>query len=152
MRRHDDSSFGSRRSGAAALECAIVLPVALFVLFAILDLGLAAIRYNALAECARRMARQAIIRGSLAPSEHWGPTEFVGTAADDSPIAQAISGELPTMMPQKVLVHVTWLDGDNGPHDRVRVELTFHQKSLVPVMTAWHAIDLRASTTMCIVN
>src|SRR3954451_11250098 len=87
------------RNGAAMLECAIALPVMLLALFALLDLGLAATRYNALAEAARQIARQAILHGSLAPAEigSWGPTQFVGTAADSSNIVQALHGRLPTM-------------------------------------------------------
>src|SRR5215218_1882556 len=89
----------SCRDGAAMLECAIALPIMLLALFALLDLGLAATRYNALAEAARQIARQAILHGSLAPVEigSWGPTEFVGTAADSSSIVQTVHGRLPTM-------------------------------------------------------
>src|SRR5262245_3383599 len=71
------------RAATAMLECAVTLPVLLVVLFALLDLGLAAMRYNALAESARRIAREAILHGSRTPSTlgTWGPTAFAGTAA-----------------------------------------------------------------------
>src|SRR5215213_8561998 len=97
--RNDPTRQRSCRDGAAMLECAIALPIMLLALFALLDLGLAATRYNALAEAARQIARQAILHGSLAPVEigSWGPTEFVGTAADSSIIVQTVHGRPPTM-------------------------------------------------------
>ena len=54
-----------QRGGTTIVECAIVLPVLFFVLFALLDLGIAATRYNSLAEASRRIAREAILHGSL---------------------------------------------------------------------------------------
>lgn len=143
-----------RRRGATALECAFVLPVASFVLFSLLDLGLAAVRYNALAEASRRIAREAVIRGSLARDavDGWGPTEFVGAAADDSPMTAIVRDLLPTMDPAQVAVRVSWLDGGNAPRDRVSVALTYHHQSLVPVLVAWDQINIEASTTMRIVN
>src|SRR5689334_1070755 len=122
------------RHGAAMLECAIALPVMLLALFAILDLGLAATRYNALAEAARQIARQAILHGSLAPDEvgSWGPAQFVGTAADSSNIVQATHGRLPTMLENLVSVQVTWPDHDNSPRDRVQVRVSYQHRPLVP--------------------
>jgi hypothetical protein len=142
------------RYGAAMLECAIALPIMLLALFALLDLGLAATRYNALAEAARQIARQAILHGSLAPVEvgSWGPTQFVGTAADSSNIVRTVHGRLPTMTENLVNIHVTWPDNHNSPRDRVQVQITYQHRPLVPGMTAWGPIDLRSVTTMRIVN
>src|SRR5262245_48739361 len=143
-----------RRAGAAALECAIVLPVTLFVLFSLLDLGLAAIRYNSLADGSRRVARAAIIHGSLAPDTtgHWGPAQFVGAAADSSPMLASLSNFLPTMNPEDVNVQITWLDGGNDPRDRVQVQLNYEHETLVPFLAGWGPIDLHSATTMRIVN
>jgi TadE-like protein len=136
------------------LECAIALPIMLLALFAILDLGLAATRYNALAEAARQIARQAILHGSLAPVEvgSWGPAQFVGTAADGSTIVQTVHGRLPTMPANLVNIQVTWPDNDNSPRDRVQVQVTFQHHPLVPGLTTWGPIDLRSVATMRIVN
>jgi Flp pilus assembly protein TadG len=136
------------------VECAIVLPVMLLALFAILDLGLAATRYNALAEAARQIARTAIIHGSLAPAEvgSWGPTQFVGTANDSSTIVQSVHGRLPTMPANLVNIQVTWQDNDNSPRDRVRVQVSYKHQPLVPGLTAWGPIDLQSVATMHIVN
>ena len=142
------------RSAATVLECAFVLPIVLTMLFALLDLGIAAVRYNALAEAARRIAREVIIHGSLAPAETgtWGPTEYVGTAADSSVIVSSAKGVLPTMTDNRVSVRVSWPDGDNSPRDRVQVELRFRHEPLIPALFAWGALDLRSIATMNIVN
>ena len=54
-----------RRPGATLVECAIALPVMFFVLFALLDLGLAATRYNTLAEVARKIRQRQYCMGRL---------------------------------------------------------------------------------------
>ena len=144
----------ANRDGAAMLECAIALPIMLFALFALLDLGLAATRYNALAEAARQIARQAIIHGSLAPTEvgSWGPAQFVATAADNSEIVQAVHGRLPTMSENRVNVQVKWPDHDNSPRDRVQVQVTYQHQPLVPGFSVWGPIDLQSVATMRIAN
>lgn len=144
----------SCRDGATMVECAIVLPVLLLALFALLDLGLATTRYNALSESARQIARSAIIHGSLAPPEvgTWGPTQFVGTANDSSTIVQSVHGLLPTMPATLVNIQVTWPDNDNGPRDRVRVQVSYTHHPLVPGLTGWGPIDLQSVATMHIVN
>jgi hypothetical protein len=142
------------RKAACAAESAFVLPVVLFVLFSILDLGLATIRYNSLADASRRIAREAIIHGSLARAEvgSWGPASFTGTAADDSPICESIRSTLPTMNRQSVSVTVTWPDADNGPRDRVIVEVTYPHQTMIPFLSSSTDIALRSLTTMNIVN
>jgi hypothetical protein len=142
------------RPGATVLECAFVLPVALIMIFALLDLGIAAARYNALADASRRIAREAIIHGSLAPAEigTWGPAEYVGTAADGSQVVESVQDVLLTMLPNQVNVRVSWLDGDNSPGDRVEVELNYEHQPLIPALFAWGTLDLRSVTTMHIVN
>jgi hypothetical protein len=57
----NQSRRATNRNAACAAESAFVLPVVLFVLFSTLDLALATIRYNALADASRRIAREAII-------------------------------------------------------------------------------------------
>ena len=68
------------RRGTTIVECAITLPVLFLVLFSLLDLGIAATRYNSLAEVARRIAREAVLHGSLAPDSAapGGPTFTAG--------------------------------------------------------------------------
>jgi hypothetical protein len=143
-----------RRSGVAALENAFVLPVTFLLLFALLDLGLATVRYNSLAETARQVARGVIIHGSLAPAliGTWGPGEFNGTAADGHDMVRLAQATLPTMRPGDVTIRVTWPDSDNSPRDRVRVETTYRHQPLIPGLFMWGPLDLRSETLMRIVN
>jgi hypothetical protein len=136
------------------VECAFILPTLLFALFAMLDLGLAAVRYNALAEASRRIAREAILHGSLAPESAgaWGPNEFAGTAADGSVLVDSVRDMLPTMTPSDVQVRVIWPDGDNSPRDPVQVELNYVHEPIVPTITLWGPLNLRSVATMHIVN
>ena len=141
--------------GATAVETAIVLPVALLVLFVILDLGLASLRYNTLAEAARRLARAAVMRGDETPSEigsDWGPEPIIATAADAIDPALTIHPLLPTMPPDEVSIRMTWPDGDNKSGNRVRVELKYEHEPLVPGFTPWGAIELESTSQMRIVN
>jgi len=142
------------RTGSTILECAIVLPVLFVILFAMLDLGIAAVRYNSLAEASRRIAREAILHGSLAPeaSGTWGPDEFSGTVADSSELVDPARGMIPTMEEGRVNVHVTWPDNDNSPRDRVQVEIQYEHEPLVPGLLPWGPLNLRSVATMHIVN
>jgi Flp pilus assembly protein TadG len=142
------------RSGATMIECAFALPVMLMLLFGMLDLGLAAARYNALSDAARRVARAAIIHGSLESTRTaaWGPQEFAGTAADNSPIAMAANAVLPAMPKDEVNIHVSWPDNNNSPGDRVQVEISYRHQPLLPRLFAWGPLTLRAVSTMQIVN
>jgi hypothetical protein len=149
--RHDEK----RRSGASAAETAIVLPIALLSLFVILDLGLASLRYNALAEAARRLARAAVTRGDDTPSEigsDWGPEIIVATAADSIDPALTIHPLLPTMKPEDVSIRMTWPDTTNNSRSRVRVELKYQHQPLIPGLTPWGPINLESSSQMRIVN
>lgn len=143
-----------KRVGATALECALTLSVLFFILFAMLDLGIAATRYNILAELSRRVAREAILHGSQAPdtSGVWGPDEFSSTVADSSDIVATAQGATPTMKESQVSVRVTWPDGDNSPRDRVQVEVAYQHRTLIPGLLPWGPLDLRSVATMHIVN
>jgi hypothetical protein len=142
------------RTGAAMVECAFVLPMLLFVLFAMLDLGLAAVRYNTLAEASRRIAREAIIHGSLTHESVgvWGPSEYSGTAADSSVLVASLQNVLPTMTPNDVQVRITWPDGDNSPRDPVQVEVRYVHQPIVPTISLWGPLNLRSVATMHILN
>ncbi len=57
------------RRGATLVEAALVTVALLSLLLGTLDLGIAVLRYNMLAEAARTGARMAIVHGSDAPGE-----------------------------------------------------------------------------------
>src|SRR5258708_6921049 len=103
-RRRSVQMRGTYRRGAVAVESAIVLGLLFMLLFAIFDLGLAAVRYNMLSGTARSIARQAIVRGAKAPPElsSWGPEGYAGNAADTAEMAHIAAPLLATMDPADV--------------------------------------------------
>lgn len=143
-----------QRAGVVTLESAIVLSVLFVALFAMLDLGLAALRHNCLGAAAHRISREAAIHGSLGShvNSAWGPTQYTGTAAASDAIVQPLEGLVPTMQPELVGVSVTWLDGNNRPRDRVSAELNFTHQPLIPGLLPWGNLSLRAESTTQIVN
>ncbi|QDV75604.1 TadE/TadG family type IV pilus assembly protein [Botrimarina mediterranea] len=143
-----------RYRGVVALESAFVLPITFFLLFAMLDLGLAAVRFNALSEAARTVAREVVLHGSMAldSPDAWGPGQFQAAASSDSDIVRTAQNVLPTMRLEDVTVAVSWADNDNSPRDRVRVRLSYLHQPLIPVLFAWGPLELRAEAIMRIVN
>lgn len=148
------ASLRRRRRGASIVECAITLPVLCLVLFALLDLGIAATRYNALAEISRRIAREAVLHGSIAPEEigGWGPDEYNGTLADGTEFVDPARGMNIAMNDDDVEVRITWPDADNSTRDRVLVEASYLHQPLVPAICPWGTLELKSSATMHIVN
>ena len=142
------------RHGTTTVESAIVLSTSLLVLFTIFDLGLATFRYNTLAAVARRVGREAIVRGDAAPPDRsaWGPAAYAGTAADSSEIAALAAPLLVTMTNSDVAIQVTWPDGDNAEGDRVQVQLTYVHHPFVPFLSVGSFLNLQAQTTMRLVH
>lgn len=142
------------RCGTTVVECALTLPVLFFVLIALLDLGIAATRYNALAEVSRRIAREAILHGSLSPasSVEWGPVAYGGNMADGSQYVASAQWMIPTMRAGDVSVAITWPKNDNSPRDPVRVEVNYEHRPLIPGLCPWGPITLRSVATMHIAN
>lgn len=142
------------RRGAALLECALVLPVFLLVIFASLDLGLAVFRHNALSAAARYLARESALHGALAPPQRttWGPTLFTGTGADASEPSQAIQRYLATFNAAAVQVQINWPDGDTQPDDRVQATVNYAQTSLLGSLFGYGTLNLQATSTMHILH
>jgi len=142
------------RHGAAAVETALTLPLLLWCLFALLDLGLAATRSGALAEASRRMCRDAALRGADSPAATgiWGPDPFDASAADSSPFLDGIDGALPTMAPEDVSVSFRWPAGANQARDPVEVTVRYTHQALVPAIFPWGPFELNSTTTMPIIN
>jgi Flp pilus assembly protein TadG len=142
------------RCGVAAVEAALTLPVLFFALLAMLDVGLAAVRYNALGDVAHRIGRQVSLRGTLVDEvvTSWGPQEFEGTLADSALVVAELSHAIPTMQPEEVRVRVAWLDGASEPGNRVQVEVRYDHTPLVAGLMPWGTLSLEAITTLQIVN
>lgn len=129
-----------RRRGAAIVEGAIVIGIFLMMLLGMLDLGLAVLQKNVLTEAARRVAREAMMHGSMAPPEDtsWGPTTYSGWAGDTTEIAAVIQSALVTIDPQQTSIQVDWPDGGNRPGQRVRVSVGYQHDSLFPFVYGDH--------------
>ncbi|MFQ5731509.1 MAG: TadE/TadG family type IV pilus assembly protein [Planctomycetaceae bacterium] len=143
-----------RRRGAVLLEAAITLPVLLFVVFGLLDLGMAVLRQNSLAEAARRGARAAIIHGDSHETKQtvWGSGTYTGTAADLTPQAEAVRPALVLMPPADVTLKMEWLDGKSWPGQRVRVTASYSNKPIFPFLIPAGLMSLHAVSTMRIAH
>jgi Flp pilus assembly protein TadG len=146
VKRH----VASRRQGATAVECAIVLSAFFIILFGMLDLGLAVLDYNTLTEASRRLCRQAIVHGQLSSPQMtpWGPTTVTGTASDGTAYGQALSAELATFTLSEVHYTITWPDGANSYDSRVQVAVTYDYQPMMPSILGTSGIALQTATTM----
>lgn len=153
--RRSAEAFGAPgRRGAVAVEGAVVLGVFLLILFGMFDVGLAVMRQNTLSEAARRLARAAIVRGTMAPDSigSWGPATVSGSAADGSPYAGAVRPILVAMDHDLVSFRIEWLDGDNGTTDRVRASVSFPHRPMVPFILGTAPLELSATSIMRIAH
>ena len=142
------------RRGATIVESALVLTALALIVLGILDVGIAVLRYNALSDAARRLARAAIVHGAMAEPQHaaWGPAPFVATADDASEIAAAVRPWLIAAAPEDVSVQVEWIDGGNQPDQRVRVTLRYAHERFVPLLLGASPVPLEATSTMQIAH
>ena len=131
------------------LETAITLPVLLVIILGIIDLGVAVMRQNSLAEAARRGTRAAIVHGDSYETQQavWGPSPFTGTAADETPQAGAVRPALFLMQPADVSFQMEWLDGTNWPDKRVRVTVTYANQPIFPFLMPESLTTLQAVST-----
>jgi hypothetical protein len=138
------------RSGAALVEGAIVLTMFLTIIFALFDLGLAVMRENTLAEAARRLAREASLRGEKAAVDRtlWGPTPRLETADAATELASTARSKLLTVDPADVQIEVSWPDGRNRSGDRVTVVLTYQHHTTLPFLFGSQPLELRGESTM----
>lgn len=155
VRRGNESSIDARsrcrtRRGVTIVESAIVIGVFMTILLGTLDLGLAVLKHNTLAEAARRLGRSVTVHGEKAAPEAaaWGPAPYNGTAADRSVYAAAIKDILVAMKPADVQIELEWLDADNKSGSRVRVELNTTHETVLPFVFGSGGLQLKATSVM----
>lgn len=138
------------RRGGTMVESAIVLSVVALLLLGMLELSLALVRSEVMAEAARRAARAAIVRGENAPNAlgTWGPAELEVLGGDDHPVADAIAPILMTIDPDLVTIRIEWPDGGNAVDDRVEATVTCQHQSVVPLISNYVSIPLRGKSVM----
>ena len=101
--RHPTRNSRSTRRGATLVESAFVLGTLLLLLFAMLDLSLATLRYNALSAIARCIARETVVHGEQSAPERtpWGPATMEGLCNDGSAPALAATDLLVAVDPER---------------------------------------------------
>jgi Flp pilus assembly protein TadG len=105
----------SPRTGATTVEFAVVVPVTLLILLAIIVGALGVFRYQEVAELAREGARFASVRGTRYAQKTGRPT-----ATQDDVYEQAIRPKLVLLNPGRLTVTTTW-DPDKRPGSQVTV-------------------------------
>lgn len=143
-----------RASGAALVEGAVVVGTLLTILLGMLDLGLAVLQYNTVSEAARKLAREAVVHGEMAPPQRpaWGPEPFSGTAADGSPFAEIVRPLLVAIDPQDVAIQVEWPDGGNRVDQRVQVTVACPFEPILPFLFGREPRLLSAVSTLRIAH
>jgi Flp pilus assembly protein TadG len=107
-----------RRSGAAIVEAAFVLPVILLLLIGIMSGAIMVYTADEVSNVAREGARWASVRGS---DYHLYTLKPAATAAD----IQAYTLQQPVMLdPNRMTVTVTW-QGSNKPGQYVTVDVSY---------------------------
>jgi Flp pilus assembly protein TadG len=105
MRIHNPS----RRSGATAVEMALITPVFFLLLFGLFIGGLGIFRYNQVAHLAREGARHAVVKGQDYHREIHLPA-----ATEQSIFENAVRPSSFTLDPARLTCTVTW-DKSNAP-------------------------------------
>lgn len=138
------------RRGAVLVESAVVLSTLLIILLGMLDLGLAVLQYNTLAEASRKLSRSAAVHGArCAPRQHmWGPTTYSGNAADGSEPAAAVKDLLVTMQKANVTLRLEWPDGDNAVGKKVTATVSTTYRPMFSWIIKRQTIPLSASSTI----
>ena len=115
----------TRRSGAALVEAAIVIPVALFLLYVVFCGTIMVLTVNEVDTAAREGARWASVRGA----SYAFNTKQPAATADD--ISTYTKTQRVTIDDQQMTVNVSW-DATNRPGNYVQVEVVYNWSGLGP--------------------
>lgn len=139
-----------QRTGAVAVETAIVLSLFLTLVLGLLDFGLAVLNRNTLEAAACRLAREAIVHGSRSEDMAgcWGPETYSGTADDGSEIAQVVAPVLAVMPRDQVRIQMDWPDDSLAVGQRVVVSLRYDHEPLFAGFLGTSTWELQAVSTM----
>jgi Flp pilus assembly protein TadG len=117
-RPRNNRRAGALRAGAMALEAALVQPVMLFLLLALVVGGMGVFRYQQVACQVREAARYAAVRGS-----DWQKNTGQASPTQDEIYQQAVAPFLSGMDAQGLTFQVLWIDQSTGlavPWDKAR--------------------------------
>src|SRR5262245_17366623 len=143
------------RRGATAVECAIVLPIAFFLMLMLVVGGVGVFRYQEVATLAREGARYASTHGHQHRKDRGLP---VGTAAEwkQDVYDNAIAPRMVALEANRLSHSVTWPDvvnqpgkPDNWPGSKVDVTVTYQW---FPEWGLLGPINLTSTSSMPITN
>ncbi len=142
-----------RRTGAALVEAALLLPLLLLIIFGAIDLGIAVQRAGLCHEAARIGARMALVHGADAAEKGpWNGQAAVAAIHDRiDPILQAAAID-----PSHVDVAVSWQamrsgTSLNAPGNLVIVRVTIHSTHIVPFLRL-SPLSVSSESRMVIAN
>lgn len=133
------------RRGASVTELAVVLPVVLIFLFAIIDFAQVMYAYNTVTEAVRAGARYAVVHGSLSTSP-------VGPTANDATIQSTVITNAPALSSARLTVTSTWGAGSNQPDCPVTVAASYSCPLAAASLIGLGPITVKAQTTMTITH
>ena len=117
--------FARQTAGVAAVEFAFALPVLVALTLGVFDGGRAMLTFNTLEKLAKEGARFASLRGS----------EYT-TPVDQPAVETYLTDRATGVDASKLVVTVTWPDGDNDPGSRVTVQVDYpFDGMLLPTQT-----------------
>jgi Flp pilus assembly protein TadG len=142
------------RSGASAVEAAIILTAFLTLVLGVLDLGIGVLRYHMACDAARIGARQAIVHGSMA--DKLGSWDS-GSAASNITSSVASFLKAGGVTSGNYTVNVSYPDGNNNPNNppagsRVKVTVTIPYQPVMTFIFGAPTINLTGSSQMYIAH
>jgi Flp pilus assembly protein TadG len=121
----------TRRSAATAVEMAIIAPVFVFLLFALVIGGLGIFRYNQVAHLARQAARYAAVHGNDYHTENKKPA-----ATQASILAESVLPNANALDASRLTCTVTW-DQTNAPKQYSATGKATNNTVIVTVSYQW---------------
>jgi Flp pilus assembly protein TadG len=115
----------ARRSGAALVEAAFVVPVILFLLYVVFCGAIMVITVDQVDTAAREGARWASVRGNMYSFDTKQP------AATPADVSAVVKAQGVTLDPNRMTVNTTW-STSNRPGNYVTVEVVYNWPGLGP--------------------
>lgn len=130
--------LGRKRIGQSMLEFAIVILVALVLIFGIIQASLALYAYNFVSYAARSAVRYAMVHGSQS-----------GSPATASTIQSYAKGLASGLDPHSLTVTTTW-NPNNNPGSTVTVKVTYEFRAPIPFI--WTRVLILSSTAQGVIT
>jgi hypothetical protein len=113
------------RNGATTIEFALVIPIYLTIISAVVMGGISIFQKHQLTLMAKYLARQAIVHGQSADRiGSWGPGSIQGSLGDGSLIGTLLANKFSDGHATNIYYRMRWPDGGNDASRGDRVEVT----------------------------